>query len=237
MSLDLEQVTHWMTLISLVSLIALGSFGCLCNILIFTSRQLRGNSCAFYFLCTAMVELSILGFGGITRLATEHFGSGLINYNQAFCKIRGYLNTTMSTISMYFVLLATIDRCMATSTHARCRAFSQIKVARRAAFTTTIILMALNVHNLVFFGLYPLCVPQPGAYSLFYSIYLMIHTSILPDGSILIFTLLTLRHVRQTRFRIAQNSVVTTRPNRQRRRMEKHLVLVSESTSLERFDV
>jgi hypothetical protein len=79
-----------------------------------------------------------------------------------------------------------------------------------------------------------LCVPQPGIYSLFYSIYLMINTGILPDGLILIFTLSTLRNVRQTRFRIAQNSVVTTRPNRQRQRMEKHLVLVSESPSLKR---
>jgi hypothetical protein len=225
--LDLQLATSWMTTISLFILISMGSFGCLCNIVIFTSKKLKTNSCAFYFLCTAIFELCILCFGGISRLAAEHFGSTLLNENRIYCKIRSYLITSMSTIATYFVLLAAIDRCMATSAHARYRAFSQIKIARCVALATIIIVMVVTIHALIFFDLQPSCIPQPGVYSLFYSIYLIVWTSTLPDGLILIFTLWTLKNVKQTRLRIATNRTTNTSQQRRIERTKAQLIVVS----------
>lgn len=82
--LNLQLATNWMSTISLFIFISLGVFGCLSNIIIFTSKQLKKNSCAFYFLCSSLSELFILLFGGISRLATEHFGSTFVNQNQIF---------------------------------------------------------------------------------------------------------------------------------------------------------
>jgi len=221
--LDLQLATNWMTTISLFILIFLGVFGCLCNIIIFTSKKLKKNSCALYFLCTALCDLFILCFGGISRIATEHFGSTFLNQNQVFCKIRSYLMTTFSTIAIYLVLMTAADRCMATSVHVRYRAFSQIKIAYRVILITVIIIIALNVPVLIFFNPQPTCIPQPGIYSLFYSIYLIVLTGILPDGLILIFTLWTVHNAKNLRLRIAAN----TARQRFRQRMETHFVTVS----------
>ena len=122
--LDLQLATKWMTTVSLFILISMGSFGSFCNIIIFTSKTLKKNSWVFYFLCTTFFELCILCLAGISRLAAEYFGSVLLNQNRIYCKIRSYLITVMSTTTTYFVLLTGIHRCMATSVHARYRAYS-----------------------------------------------------------------------------------------------------------------
>ncbi len=226
--LDLQLATNWMTTISLFFLIFLGLFGCFCNIIIFTSKQLKKTSCAFYFLCTTLFESFILSFGGISRLATEHFGSTILNQNRIFCKIRSYLITTWSTLATYLILMAAIDRCMATSIHVRYRAFSQKKIASRIVLIMIIFTMILNVHVLIFFELQPSCIPQPGIYAVFYSVYLIIFDGILPDGLILIFALFTFRNVKKLRLRVAANSMVNTARQLSQQRMEIQLVVVSQ---------
>jgi formate-dependent nitrite reductase membrane component NrfD len=80
---------------------------------------------------------------------------------------------------------------------------------------------------LFFFDLQPSCIPQPGVYSLFYSIYLIVWTSTLPDGLILIFTLWTLKNVKQTRLRIATNRTTNTSQQRRIERTKAQLIVVS----------
>ena len=223
---DLRRATSWLTLISLVILIVVGSFGCLCNIMTFTSRKLKNSTCAFYFLCTAAFELFILCFGGITRLSDEHFGSHWINQNPTFCKTRSFLNTAMSTIAMFLILLAAVDRYMATTSPHQHRLFGRMKVAYGSVSLTVLLGMGLNAHIFVFFDLYPLCVPRPGSYSLFFSIYAIVGTSLLPDGLILAFLLCTIRNVRRIRARAIERRAVAVVRQQRMRRIERQLVIV-----------
>jgi hypothetical protein len=222
--MNLQFATSQMTLIVLFILIFIGSFGSLCNIILFTSKELKKSSCAVYFLCTAMFELPILCFGIITRLAMEHFDSTLLNTSRSFCKIRSYLITAMSLIASYFILFACIDRCMATSTLALCRAFSQMKVAYRVAAAVIIISMTINIPVLIFFDLQPACIPQPGVYSLYYSIYLIVFSGIVTNGLTLVFSIWTIKK----RLRIAPGSTTNTSQQRRMQKMEGQLVVVSE---------
>ncbi|CAF1252113.1 unnamed protein product [Adineta steineri] len=221
---NLALATDWMSTISLFILIPVGSFGCLFNIIIFTSKQLKKNSCAFYFLCTSLFELCILCFGGISRLATEHFGSTLISQNRMYCKIRSYLMTAIGTIAVYFVLLAAIDRCMATSIHVRYRAFSQIKIAHRIVIGTIIIGIVISIHSFIFFEPQLGCIPQPGVYALFYSVYLIVCTSILPDSLILIFSLWTFQNIKRARLRNVANQTINALHQQRMQKTESQLV-------------
>jgi formate-dependent nitrite reductase membrane component NrfD len=124
--------------------------------------------------------------------------------------------------------MAAIDRCMATSIHVRYRAFSQKKIASRIVLIMIIFTMILNVHVLIFFELQPSCIPQPGIYAVFYSVYLIIFDGILPDGLILIFALFTFRNVKKLRLRVAANSMVNTARQLSQQRMEIQLVVVSQ---------
>ncbi|CAF1449353.1 unnamed protein product, partial [Rotaria sp. Silwood1] len=60
----INQTTLYIHLLIIIS----GAFGSVCNVITFISRQLRFNSCAFYFLCSTIFDLLYLVFGGITRL-------------------------------------------------------------------------------------------------------------------------------------------------------------------------
>ena len=228
--LDLQLATKWMSTITLFLFIFLGLFGCISNIIIFTSKKLRKNPCAFYFLCTALFEAFILSFGGISRLDTETFGSTFVNQNQIFCKIRSYLITALGTVATYLTLLAAVDRCMTTSVHAHYRAFSQMKIAYRVVMVTIIIIMIINIHAIIYFDLRPTCTPQPGTYALFYSIYIIIGTSIIPDALVLFFTFWTFQNTKQLRMRLAASTTISTSRQRSQQKMETQLVIVSKSS-------
>ena len=224
---NMQLVTKWMTMIALFVLIILGPFGSICNVLIFTSKILRKSSCAFYFLCTALFELPILFFGIGTRLATENFDSALLHRNSLFCKVRSYLITAMGSIAPYFVVLACIDRCFATSTHVRYRSFSQIKVAYGVSIITIIVGMSINIHAFIFYDIQPICIPQPGQYSLLYSIYLIVFTSIVPNGLILFFSLKTIHHIKRAKSRVTTVATVNAPQQRGLQKTEAQLVVVS----------
>ena len=227
--LDLQLATNWMSTISLFLLIILGLIGSFGNLTIFTSKELKNSSCAFYFRCTAFFEAFILSFGGISRLATEHFSSTIIEQNLIFCKIRAYLITSFTQAAMYFLLMAAIDRCMTTSVRVQYRVFSQLKMAYRVVFLIVLLTFLMNIHVLIFYDIQGTCIPRPGTYALFYSIQLIIWSGIIPDGLIIFFTLWTWRNVKQLRLR----HIATTIPNRARdrakQRMENQLIIVSKN--------
>ena len=138
----------------------------------------------------------------------------------------------MSTIAMFLVLLAVIDRYMATTALHQHGLFSRMKVAHRAVSLTVLLGLGLNVHIFLFFDLYPTCVPRPGSYSVYFSIYAIVGTSLLPDGLILFFLLCTIRNIRRIRIRPIGRHAVTVVRQRRMRRIERQLVIVGSPASL-----
>ena len=224
---SLRSITDQMTTISLFLLLFIGPFGCFCNIFTLTSKQLRKNPCAFYLLCTTIFELCIVCFGGVSRLAAEHFGDKLLSQNQFYCKLRSYLITGMSTIATYSMLFTAIDRFMATSTRVRYRAFSQITIAHRMCLGLVLAVIIVTLHVYIFFGLYPSCIPRPGVYAVFYSAYLIIWTSLIPDGLIIVVALCTIKNARDLRARTVMMRAANTSKQRSIHRTDTHLLIVS----------
>jgi hypothetical protein len=206
-------------------LLFVGTFGSIGNFLTFTSKQLRNNSCAFYFLCTAMFELLTICFGLISRIA-DQFGSLLQSQSRAYCKIRYYLAVTFPTVATYLLLMAAIDRCMSTSARSQYRTFSQLKMAHRLVPLVIILCMIACSHTLIFVDHQPACLPQPGTYSLFYSIYLISFSSVLPNGLLLSFGLWTIRNVKKIRHSIVPTILVSHR-QRRKQKTDTQFVVVS----------
>lgn len=225
---NLKLVTNWMSTISLFILIIIGLFGSFCNLIIFTSKELKKNSCTFYFLCTALFETFILCFGGISRLAAEYFHSTYIEQNLIFCKIRAYLITSSSQTAMYLLLMAAIDRYMSASVDVQYRVFSQLKMAYRVVVVVILFVFLINIHILIYFDIQSGCKPQPGTYALIYSIELIVWTGILPDGLIILFTLGTLKNIKKLRLRSMTVAISNRARDRAKQRMDNQLIIVSE---------
>lgn len=207
-----------------IILLMFGSCGCLCNFITFTSKQLKKSSCAFYFLCTAIIELPTFYFGLFSRLANDRLGSTLFTTNPWYCKIRSYLIVALPSLVTYMILLSTLDRYMSTNSQVFYRSFSQLKVAYRTAPLVILVIMILSSHMLIFFDFYPSCTARPGLYAIIYSVYLILWTGILPNGLILLFSLLTYRNAQQTKRRVIPSSHIQ-QPKRSRR-TESQLIAV-----------
>jgi hypothetical protein len=201
--INLEQITNGIIYIAPFILLIVGTSGCLGNLITFTSRQLNKNSCAFYFLSTTIFELLTLSFGLISRIA-DQYGSVLQKQSRIYCKIRYYFALTFPTIATYLLLMAAIDRCMSTSIAVKYRRFSRLKIAHRMVPLVIIMCMIGCSHTLIFVDHQPLCLPQLGLYSLFYSIFLIGFCSLLPNGLLLFFGIKTIRNVKKVRYHTRQ---------------------------------
>ncbi|CAF1364196.1 unnamed protein product [Rotaria sp. Silwood1] len=197
----IEIVTIQMTYYGPIILLTVGIFGCLCNFLTFTSRQLRENSCAFYFLCSAIFEFLSITFGLSTRLAADHFDYDLQNSNRIFCKFRAYYVSSIPLIATYFILLSAIDRYMSSSTDVYLRSFSKIKVAYRNVIIFIIIGLISCSHILILYDLRPKCATSTGIYAIFDSIFVVLWLGVIPHVLMLTFGFLTLTNIRRTRQR------------------------------------
>ena len=226
----IKQITSEMALYIPIILLIFGSCGCLCNFITFTSKQLKKSSCAFYFLCTAIIELPTFYFGLLSRLANDRLGSTLFTTNPFYCKIRSYLIVTLPSLVTYTILLSAIDRYMSTKSQVYYRSFSQLKVAYRATPIVILMTMMFSSHMLIFFNFYPACTAQPGLYAIIYSVYLILWTGVLPNGLILLFSLLTYRNARQTKRRVLPSS--HSQQPRHSQRTESQLIAVGSSLTV-----
>jgi hypothetical protein len=217
----IQIITSKMTYYGPIILLIIGTIGCLCNFLTFTSRQLRQNSCAFYLLCSTIFELLSITFGLITRLSADHFGSHLQHTNRFYCKFRVYFVTSIPLIATYFVLLSAIDRCMSSSIHARLRSFSQIKIAYRSMIIVILIGLISCSHILISYDLRPRCTTLPGAYAIFDGMFVVFWLGVIPHVLMLIFGFITLMNIKRTRQK------VFGKQQRNDKKTDTQLILVS----------
>jgi hypothetical protein len=212
--------------------IVVGSFGSFCNIIIFRSKELRSNSCAFYFLCSTIFDLIYLLLSGITRLINDHFPILFLDESVMYCKCRTYLVIVTPTLSTYFLMFASIDRCLSTSTSKKSRYFIHINIAWRIAIFSLVFLLISNSHIFIFFELQRKnfknniykCVPRDGIYRIFVSIYLLLSSPFLVYMIMLICTIITLIRIRRSRNRVrySHNKML----HRRNHNMDRHLITI-----------
>lgn len=173
------------------------NIGCIGNFLTFTTKQLRQNSCGWYFLMSAVFDFLYINFGLFTKLASLQYGSSLIFTNITWCRIRVFLTWTLPCISTGFIILASIDRCLSTIENFRFHLMNKIKIAHRMTCIPIILYSLTTLHQLFYFQLQPICSPLSGIYSYFLSIYSMLWTNIIPQIILLIFGLITYLNIKK----------------------------------------
>ncbi|CAF5028278.1 unnamed protein product [Rotaria sp. Silwood1] len=198
----IQTVTSAVNYYGPILVLSFGIFGCICNFITFTAIQLHKNSCAFYFLCATIFDLLSIIFGVTTRFANDHLGSTLLNTNRVYCKLRASLVSAIPLVSMYLVLLSSVDRYMSSSMSVRLRSFSQMKIAYRAIIIAIVISFLSCSHILVSYDLRPICATRPGSYAMFDSMFVIFWLGVIPHISMLIFGFLTIMNIRRTKRRI-----------------------------------
>ncbi|CAF1282358.1 unnamed protein product [Adineta ricciae] len=169
----------------------------------------------------------------------------MTNGNLATCKIQFFANYSSRAISCWLIVLACSDRFFHSSTSANIRRLSSMKVARWATAITTVLLMLLYSHMLIYYeisnvfdrfgSIVPMCNAQKGIYRTFIGFWYMSWYSLLPAMLMLLFGFLTLNNLRQHRQvipRTIQGNQIVRRTDQQLLRMLIAQVLVINVSTL-----
>ncbi|CAF2719476.1 unnamed protein product [Rotaria sp. Silwood2] len=218
---SIKAIRFYITIYASYIILLFGNIGCICNFITFTSKSLRQNSCGWYLLMSSLFDFIYINFGLFTKLASEHYGSKLQHTNLAWCRIRIFLTWTLPCFSTGYLVLASIDRCLSTSKSRYIRSFSQIKVAHQMTCVPIILYSLTSSHLLIYFNLRSRCSPAAGTYSFFLSIYSIVWTSLIPQISMFIFSLIIYFNVRKSHQRLVHPII------QQRNRTDSQMIKIT----------
>ncbi|CAF3446072.1 unnamed protein product [Rotaria sp. Silwood1] len=185
-----------------IIIITLGTIGCICSFITFTSQKLRKSSCSLYFLGAAIFDLITLDFGTVTRFLSDNFEYGVQVQSQVYCKLRTYIVNVAPATATCFIVLAAMDRFMSTSSKPIYRSYATIKRAKWIATFSFVLCFLSYLHYMIFAQLGPVCSLQRGAYSVFTIVYSIVWTTLIPYFLMLSFGFGTKYHIRSTRQRV-----------------------------------
>ena len=186
----------------LSTLLVLGNFGTVCNIVIFcSSRAHRKNSCSLYLLASACFNLIAINLGLVPTLySLDHRDPAILS--QFFCKGKVYAIHIVFNASRWLVVLACADRFAVCHKQARIRSRSSPRFAYRAIALVMCLWPLIALHVPIWQGIHAGGCGPFGTYALGWGIYQFLIVGVFPPLLMTIFGMLTMKNLRGIRFRL-----------------------------------
>ena len=205
MSDSIIQLGVQLTRIFVPIIIVSGIVSNLLNIILLTRPALIHHTCSLYFLASAISNLFYSSFLLIYNLLADGYQLDPAKYSIFFCKLISYFLNLCPNLSVYFIVLASIDRYCASSINVQRRRFNDLRIARRAIGILISILALFFIGILIAFDIshngVVLCTIQSD--KLFNQIFLLLNLIlyvIIAPVSMIFFGFLTIYNTKQLRF-------------------------------------
>ena len=187
-----------------------GILGNIFNILVLRQRNLRSNPCSWFFFISSIASI-ITFLSGLTTRILSGWNLDFTPYNQILCKGRAFLVFTSPTITLWSIALATIDRWLSSSTLAHYRQKSTLKNAQRSTIVVVCLSAGLYIQMFICYEANlvnaPLkCYSKSVECRLVGDISFAFITILCPLFLMVLFGVLTIINVRQTRRRVHQRN-------------------------------
>jgi hypothetical protein len=214
-------------------LIGIGSVGAVLSCIIFARKTMRKNPGSIYFIAYNAANLLVMLLSLLPPVIAFLTKFDLTVYSLPFCKIVFYLRLALPALSRYYLVLASIDRTLVTSSNAMTRQRSNHRLAYWSIVGVTFINLVFHVHVFVgvnIYQIYPgyyLCYYQAGNYRTFVAYSNLLISGIAPWFLLSVFAVLTLKNL--NRIHITPVIAVTspTNPHRSKDR-QRAIILLSE---------
>ncbi|CAF4036896.1 unnamed protein product [Rotaria sp. Silwood2] len=153
-----------------------------------------------YFLASSISQFLTFNFALLTRMLQYGYTIQTVNTVVWFCKIRYYLFYIFVAIPRYLIILASIDRYLASSSDIQRRQWSTPKIAIRLIIGNVLFWCVIYIQIPIFYEIHNGdCSFRKGVYGIFFCIYLLIESGIFPPLMMIIFGLLTLNNIRRSK--------------------------------------
>ncbi|UJR18047.1 hypothetical protein I4U23_004948 [Adineta vaga] len=180
-------------------LIVLGTVGHVLNVCVFTRPTLRSNPCARYFLAASISGIFCIYANILLRLFQLMYSNyNPFGYSTASCKILSFIVYCFRCNTSWFIVLASIDRFLCSSTSKSVREWSNLRMTHRAIVFVIVVVGLFYLYVPIQFENIQTNVKCPGTqttYPLFNGIWNLLIFSLGPSLCMLIFGLLTIRHI------------------------------------------
>ncbi|UJR19537.1 hypothetical protein I4U23_022667 [Adineta vaga] len=216
------------------TLLCLGTIGGILNCFIFIQKSMRKNPGSIYLFVFNFINLIVLYTNLFQALLTHFFSIDLTTLGIINCKIYYYIRTISIVLSSYYLVLASMDRTLFTSSNALIRQRSTHRLAYISITVVTTLILLYYIQIIIFADFYELfpgfsmCYYKQENYRKFATFNSLIFNSICPLIFLSIFGTLTLRNLYRTRIHpvVATGSICTNihKPKRNRQ-MAKILVI------------
>ena len=186
------------------TIMVIGCFGCIVNLLVFTQKDLRKNPCSIYFIVYNGANfLAIFAlFLPLTLSIGYHIDPSLRSLD--LCRLRLYTSILFNCLSPFYLTLISIDRSLVTSPNARTRQLSTRRLAYVCLTIGTVFWLVFHSHAIIFGTILQMgptsfvCYFQRGTYRAFLGYYILLKEVI---GLIVMVVcgLLSIKNVRRLR--------------------------------------
>ena len=197
-------------------LICIGSISCILNIIIFTKKNLRKNPCSLYLLAFNVTNFLIIYVSILPATLSYGYNITPTAYNLGYCRFSLYMSFLLDKLSPFYLILASVDRVLVTSTNAATRRRSTRRLAYICISGVTLFWVLFYIFMPVLGGIiqiapnYFTCYFTPGIALMFISYDILIIKSIFVPLIMAIFAVWTVKNIRSIRHaRVAPVASVT----------------------------
>ena len=188
----------------------IGNFGAICTCIVFSRPTFRKSPCAMYFTASSFSQLFVFNFAVFIRMIQYGYNVPVNSVPSWFCKLRFYIFYVAGASARYNIIFAAVDRFLCSCRSARLRRWSSSKVARSLIIIDAIIWVLFYIQILVLVDVTnDKCRIQVADIMKYFNFYLIIENGFLPIIPMLIFGLLTIRNIRQSRQRVKAMETTT----------------------------
>ncbi|CAF1429642.1 unnamed protein product [Adineta ricciae] len=160
--------------------IFLGTVGCIINLTVFTQKILRKNTCSVYFIAYNIGNfIYIYAAPFYVTLNVGYSIDASIQY-LVLCRLRFYTTVLLNCLCSFYLVMASIDRVLITSSNARTRQKSTLRMAYVCVIGGSIFWALFHSHVLFLTNIIQIipnvfqCYSEQGIYRVFLSYYVLI---------------------------------------------------------------
>ena len=148
-------------------LVVLGMASSVLSLMIFTRKNLRKNPCSIYLVAVNVSNLLLIFTSILFSTLATGYNIDPSAYNLSFCRFRYFTMFLFDILSPSYLILASIDRILLTSSNALTRQRSTPRLAYTCIIVTTLCWSFLHIHTLILTNIVQLL---PGVFLCFFQL-------------------------------------------------------------------
>ncbi|CAF0863268.1 unnamed protein product [Adineta steineri] len=188
-------------------LMVLGVINCVISLIVFTQKNLRKSPCSIYLIAVNIANFLYITLSLLLLILTTGYGIDPTKSNLFMCRFNYYTTYLFGILSPFYLILASFDRVLATSSNARTRQRSTPRLAYICIGCGTLFWILFHCHALILVDIqeiapgYFTCSFRAGPYVVFAGYYSLLIKAIIVPLLMIIFAIWTAKNIRKVRQR------------------------------------